>query len=76
MRISTVHCQEYSETRRTSGLERTREMTDLSGAAELATAAIVFFAAFVTFALAAIAFGADSRPTIDDTRPRRWMPGG
>jgi hypothetical protein len=51
-------------------------MTDLSGTAELATAAILFIAVFVTFALAAIAFGADSRPTIDDTRQRRWTPGG
>ena len=50
-------------------------MTDLSGTAQFAIAATFFIAAFVMFALAAVAFGADSRPTIDDPRPPRWMLG-
>jgi hypothetical protein len=50
-------------------------MTVLSGIAQLVIAAIVCIAPFVILAFAAIAFGADSRPTIDDRGPYRWMPG-
>lgn len=40
------------------------------------TAVIVFIAPFVALAIAALAFGVDSRPGIDDRGPRRSMVGG
>jgi len=52
------------------------EMTVLPVAAQLAIAAIVFIVPFVVLGIAALAFGVDSRPTIDDRGPHRWVPGG
>jgi hypothetical protein len=50
------------------------EMTvDFLGAA---IAAFLFIGPFVALAVAAITFGVDSRPGIDDRGPRRWMVGG
>jgi hypothetical protein len=40
------------------------------------TAAVLFIGPFIALAIAALAFGVDSRPSIDDRGPRRWMPGG
>jgi hypothetical protein len=40
------------------------------------TAVILFIGALVALAIAARAFGVDSRPRIDDRGPRRWMAGG
>jgi hypothetical protein len=40
------------------------------------TAAILFIGPFVALAIAALAFGVDSRPGIDDRGPRRWMVDG
>jgi hypothetical protein len=51
-------------------------MTVLPVVVQIAIAAIVFIAPFVVLAVAALAFGADSRPTIDDRAPHRWVPGG
>jgi hypothetical protein len=51
-------------------------MTVLPGIIQIAVAAIVLVGPFVLLAIAAIAFGADSRPTIDETGPHRWVPGG
>jgi hypothetical protein len=41
-----------------------------------ATAAVLFIGPFVVLAVAALIFGVDSRPGIDDRGPHRWMPGG
>jgi hypothetical protein len=51
-------------------------MTVLQVTAQLAIAAIVFIGPLVVLAVAAIRFGADSRPTVDDCGPHRWVPGG
>jgi hypothetical protein len=51
-------------------------MIDLPGTAQLAILAIFFIVPLVVLAIAAAAFGADSRPTIDDRGPHRWVPGG
>jgi len=40
------------------------------------TAAMLLIGPFVALAIAAVAFGVDSRPSIDDRGPRRWMVGG
>ena len=36
--------------------------------------AFLFFGPLIVFAFWAVTFGVDSRPGIDDTGPRRWMP--
>jgi hypothetical protein len=41
---------------------------------EVATVALLFFGPFIVLAAAAVIFGVDSRPGIDDSGPRRWMP--
>jgi hypothetical protein len=57
-----------------TGKDQGNEMTlDLIAAG---TAAILFIGPFVALAIAALAFGVDSRPGIDDRGPRRWMVGG
>jgi hypothetical protein len=38
-------------------------------------AAILFIVPFIAIAVAALAFGVDSRPSIDEGGPHRWMPG-
>ena len=48
-------------------------MTDFLGAA---AAAFLFFAPIIVLAVWAVVFGVDSRPGIDDSGPRRWIPGG
>jgi hypothetical protein len=58
-----------------SGLERTKghEMTlDLFTAT---IAAVIFIGSFITLGIAALGYGVDSRPGIDDRGSRRWMPG-
>jgi hypothetical protein len=75
MRIeqSTVKTHEVTEGKWT-GKDQGAEMTlDLFAAT---TAGIVFIGPFVALAIAALAFGVDSRPGIDDRGPRRWMVGG
>jgi hypothetical protein len=47
------------------------EMTDFLG---IATAAFLFFGPFIVLAAAAVIFGVDSRPGIDDGGSHRWMP--
>lgn len=59
-----------------SGLERIRETEMTFDLFAATTAAIVFIGPFVALAVAALAFGVDSRPGIDDRGPRRWMIGG
>jgi|RhiMetdeSRZDD1v2_1073273.scaffolds.fasta_scaffold68132_3 hypothetical protein len=60
--------------RKWTGKDQGTEMTlDLFAAT---AAAILFIGPFVALAIAALAFGVDSRPTIDDRGPRRWMVGG
>jgi len=60
--------------RKWTGKDQATEMTlDLIAAS---TAAILFIGPFVGLAIAALAVGVDSRPTIDDRGPRRWMVGG
>jgi len=39
-------------------------------------AVALFIGPFIALAIAALAFGVDSRPGIDDRGPRRWMVGG
>ncbi len=57
-----------------TGKDQGTEMTlDLFATA---TAVILFIGPFVALAIAALAFGVDSRPGIDDRGPRRWMVGG
>jgi hypothetical protein len=46
-------------------------MADILGPA---TAAFLFIGPFIVLGVAAVIFGVDSRPGIDDTGPRRWMP--
>jgi hypothetical protein len=38
-------------------------------------AVVLFVGPFIALALAAVAFGVDSRPSVDDRGPHRWMPG-
>jgi hypothetical protein len=57
-----------------TGKDQETEMTlDLIAAS---TVAILFIGPFVALAIAAVSFGVDSRPGIDDRGPRRWMVGG
>jgi len=59
--------------RKWTGKDQGTEMTlDLVATT---TAVILFFGPFVALAIAALAFGVDSRPGIDDRGPRRWMVG-
>jgi hypothetical protein len=51
-------------------------MTVLTATIQFVIVAIVFIAPFLILALAAVAFGADSRPGIDEPGPHRWVPGG
>ena len=46
-------------------------MTDFLG---VASVAFLFIGPLVVLAVAAILFGVDSRPGIDNNGPRRWMP--
>ena len=48
----------------------------MPGTLQLAIAAIVFVVPLVVLAIAALAYGVDSRPSIDERGPHRWMPGG
>ena len=75
MRIeqSTVKAHVVTQ-RKWTGKDQGTEMTlDLFAAT---TAVILFIGPFVALAIAALAFGVDSRPGIDDRGPRRWMVGG
>ena len=47
------------------------EMADILGPV---TGAFLFFGPFIVLAVLAAIFGVDSRPGIDDSGPRRWMP--
>jgi hypothetical protein len=40
------------------------------------TVAVLFIGSFLALGAAAITFGVDSRPGIDDAGPHRWMAGG
>jgi hypothetical protein len=41
-----------------------------------AVAAFLFIGPFIALAVAAITFGVDSRPGVDDRGPHRWIAGG
>ena len=45
------------------------------GTIQLATAALIFLLPLVLLGIAALTFGVDSRPGIDDRGPHRWTPG-
>ena len=74
MRVAAVHCQ-ANGTLMLGGLERTN-VNEMMPATIQAIVAVVFFVGpFIALAVAALAFGVDSRPSIDDRGPHRWMPG-
>ena len=73
MRVSTVQCQDAGLTRRYwTGKEGRKDMMIDQIVAALAVAAL-FIAPLVAFAAAALRFGVDSRPGIDDRDRRPWL---
>jgi hypothetical protein len=75
MRIkqSTVKAHVVTQGKWTGKDQRTEMTLDLFAAT---AAVILFIGPFIALAIAALAFGVDSRPGIDDRGPRRWMVGG
>ncbi len=47
----------------------------MPAAVQAIVAVVLFVGPVIALALAALAVGVDSRPTIDDRGPDRWMPG-
>jgi hypothetical protein len=47
----------------------------MPAAIQAIVAVALFVGPVIAVALAALAFGVDSRPSIDDRGPHRWMPG-
>ena len=54
-----------------TGKEPGTQMTEFF---ETVSGAFLFFGPFIALAAWSAIFGADSRPGIDDSGPRRWMP--
>ena len=50
-------------------------MIEMPATVQAIVAVLLFVVPFFALAVAALTYGVDSRPTIDDRGPHRWTPG-